>query len=644
MNWLRLSNNNSYLFIFLLYFSVNCTAQDVLQEYKKSYPDFNELVLNDSQVYSISMENNKLKIIQDNYFESLILSQNGIHSNQETFSYSKLMQLKSFDAYTVSSALGKGRKYKVTETNEKKAEESSVFSSDLMERNLIFPNLETGAKKIYEYQIEVTDPFLLHKFIFGSRLPIINSSIEITVDKDINIGYKVFNDPTNSIEFTKTEKRGNWVYKWALKNSPPVKYEPSSPGFLYTIPNINIFIKDYTYNNTKVDVLGDVGRLFNYYKRFTDKLNQTDDQTLKGITEDIIANKVTDVEKIKSIFYWVKDNIKYIAFESGYEGFIPREAGLVCERKFGDCKDMASIITAMAKFAKVPNVKIAWIGTRTIPYIYDELAIPGVTNHMIAVYKNDEEYIFLDGTDKETKYGIPSSFIQGKEALIEENGNPKVVLVPIVSNEINEINETVNLIIENNKLIGSGQIQFNGYSRSNTLMQIGDATAKTRFEMIKSCVTKGNNKFNLKEFEEQNIKDRDLPYKINFKFDLDNYLVKIEKEIYINLFLDKHYENLTLENDRSSKYDFDFLNLMNSQYEIEIPQNLVVNYLPKDFHLDDNLLKADFEFTNKNNKIRLNVKILHKKLLLDTSDFGQWNENIKKIKAAYLETIILTEK
>jgi hypothetical protein len=347
---------------------------------------------------------------------------------------------------------------------------------------------------------------------------------------------------------------------------------------------------------------------------------------------------------VKSIFYWVKDNIKYIAFEYGYEGFIPREASLICERKFGDCKDMASIITAMAKYANVKNVFISWIGTRDIPYSYNELPTPAVDNHMIALYKKGEEYIFLDATDKETLYGIPTGFIQGKEALYGDGDSYKIISVPIVPAEKNEIKEQVKISIEKDKLVGSGKIEFNGYNRSRILSRLGDSTNKIKFEMIKSLVLKGNNKFNLKEYTEENIKDRDKPYQIDYNFDLGNYIIRVDKEMYINLFLDKPLEKVIIEKDRSSQFEFEHLNYINSQYELEIPKNCTVKYLPKNFSLDNNYIKADFVYEIKNNKIFLTLQLKQKKLMLDKADFELWNKTIKDLKNNYSDTLILLEQ
>ena len=644
MTWLKLLNRITFFWLFFYGAIGDVKAQTTLADYKNTYPNYNEIVVNDQQSYNITIEDKKLKIIQDNQYESMILTENGIANNTESFSYSDLIKLKNYEAYSVITENEKEKKIKVTQTTEKQLQESSVFFNDVKERVLTFPSLTAGSKKVFSYQTEFMDPYLLHKFIFGNNIPIQNSSIEIKTDKEINIGYKIFNDPKNEIVFSKTEKKGKWIYKWTLKNILPLKFEANSPGFLYIVPHINIYITDYTIDSKVIEVLGNENKLFDYYSGFVKNLNQKEHTDLKNLALELTKNETNDSDKIKNIFYWVKNNIKYIAFENGYEGFIPREASFVLERKFGDCKDMASIISSMATHAGVKNVNIAWIGTRTIPYSYAELATPSVDNHMIAVFKEGPEYVFLDATDKETKYGIPTAFIQGKEAMLSENGTYKIIKVPIVPPEKNEIKEEIQLTILNNKLVGKGKIMMHGFNRSHTLASIGDASNKTRFEMIKELVLKGNNKFNLKEYSEENLQERDKPYGIAFNFDLENYIVTVDKEIYINLFLDKIYDKMSIEKERTSKYEFEYLTYFNTKYELEIPQNCTVKYLPKNFTLDNELLKADFVYEMQNNTVTLNIQLKVKKILLDTIDFKLWNETIKKIKSNYTETLILLEK
>jgi hypothetical protein len=120
--------------------------------------------------------------------------------------------------------------------------------------------------------------------------------------------------------------------------------------------------------------------------------------------------------------------------------------------------------------------------------------------------------------------------------------------------------------------------------------------------------------------------------------------VKVDKEMYINLFLDRPLEKMTIEKDRSSKFEFEHLNYINSGYELDIPQNYTVKYLPKNFSVDNDYIKADFVYEVKNNKILLHSQLKQKKLLLDKADFELWNKTIKDLKNNYADTLILLEK
>ena len=198
--------------------------------------------------------------------------------------------------------------------------------------------------------------------------------------------------------------------------------------------------------------------------------------------------------------------------------------------------------------------------------------------------------------------------------------------------------------IQNEKITGSGWLQISGYHRTNTLGQLGDATNKTRFEMIKSLVLKGNNKFTLNDYCEANAKDRDKPYEVGYDFNIENYIVKVDKELYLNLTFDKYYEKSNLEKDREANYDFDFLSQFVSSVTCLIPKEYTVKYVPKNFDIDNDLIKGQITYQLQGNCVTMNASLATKKIMLEKKDFALWNETVKKLKSAYGETIILQEK
>jgi hypothetical protein len=178
MNWLKLLNKKTITCMLIGLASISLQAQLTFQDYKKEYPDFNEVVLLDYQGYEISIENKKLKIIQNTSFESMILSENGIHNNEESFTYSELVKLLEYDAFSVVNNNGKEKKIKVTQSAEKNSSSSSVFFDDIKERRLIFPHLETGAKKF-----TITNANLLIHFYYINTCSSVDSLLKMPLLK-----------------------------------------------------------------------------------------------------------------------------------------------------------------------------------------------------------------------------------------------------------------------------------------------------------------------------------------------------------------------------------------------------------------------------------------------------------------------------
>jgi len=614
-----------------------------IADFKAKYPGQNELILKDKQTYRFSLYKEKPKIISDNYFESLILSEAGIQNTSESFSFSELVPLKSFDAYTIVNAKGKEKKIPINPPTEKSAENNSVFYSDVKEKKLTFNNLEIGSKKVYVYQSEFLDPYLLHRFMFANNLPVHEAELEVIADNDIKIGYKIFNDPNNEIKLTLSEGKSKTTYNWKRVENKPIKYEQNQPGYLHIAPHIVVYIKQYKSGKNTINVLGDTDLLYKYYKAFTESINKTEDPELKEIALDITKSMASDEDKIKAIFYWVKDNIKYVAFENGYEGFIPRDAKLVNARRFGDCKDMSSIITTMAKYAKIPNVNLCWIGIRRIPYSYHEIATPAVDDHMIATIDLQGKVVFLDATDKEAVFGLPTGFIQGKDAMIQRGDGFEIVKVPVVTPLENLRKESIKLTLDKTTIKGEGNISLYGINRSDFLNNIGDAAKNNRLEIIKSLVIKGNNKFLLKDYKENNVEDRDLPYIVDYQFTLENYVVSAANEYYLSMFFNKPFEQNTIKKDREAKYEFDFLYQKDFSVLLVLPIGMKVKKLPEDISADNALMAYNVQYRLEDNLLKLNFIIENKKLLLEPSDFELWNTNMQNLKSIYNENIVLTE-
>lgn len=627
--------------IFLSCVSFASYAQDV-NTLRTQYPGQAEVVSEYSEHYTISLtKENKVKISQENYEESTIITDKGTgFSTNESIMFSTLNHLKTYEAYTLNNINGRQRKTEIAQITEKKLDQQSVFDSDVKLKVFTYSNLTLGSQKILKYTIDFKDPNLLHRFMFASSYPSLSRTLKLSFPENIKIDYKIFNYDEKLVEKEVITNKGITTLTFRVQPKSQLKNDDSAAGLMYEAPHLHFWISEYTVNGETIPMLGSIDKLYNYYSKFIKNINKEIDKPLHNFTQELIKDATTDDEKMKLIFEWVQKNIKYVAFESGYEGFVPRNAKNVFIRKYGDCKDMASIITEMAKYADVPNVNFTWIGSRELPYKYNELSTPAVDNHMIATYIKDDQIIYLDATDENVPYGFPSSFTQGKEALIAQGNTYKLAVVPEISSEYNSINDIITLSLDQNKIVGNGIYTANGLLASSFRNSIGD-NQKNRKDFAIALLKKGSNKFKLNDYNEIDFAFKDKPYGINYSFELDNYVVNAGSESYVNLTLDKPFQNSILEKNRVQTLELNYLQKQLYKVTLEVPSNHKVTYVPENKSFSNELLAYDFNYTLVNDKVELSYTIEIKKTLIAPNEFLLWNESIKKLKENYLETIII---
>jgi hypothetical protein len=616
-----------------------------LESFLEANKEHAELIIQDKVEYALFMQKGKFVAERKSFKESIILSEKGLHNNSESFITSSIQPVVEFEAYTILPASKKNKKVKVTEITESSGKQNFVFYDDVIEKKFSFSNLEIGAKKYLYHKSVFNDPLFVHGQTFLRLEPAFEIELVVRCSKDIELGYQVMNDINAEFQFTKKTDGSDIIYTWKKMNIKPIKFESNAPSYLHFAPHIALFVKSQTQDDKVIPFLGTTDLLHKRYGDYVKELNKKDDEGLKSLTMNLIKDLTTEEEKVKAIYYWVKKNIKYIAIENGYEGLIPRQAALVFDRKYGDCKDMASIITDMARYAGIPNVYLAWIGTRDLPYDYKVLPTMAADNHMIAVYRNKDELVYLDATDKQVKFGFPSSFIQGKEALINtQNSKFEVARVPVIEAEKNTITHNVNIKLNGQILDGKANIVCDGYSRANLLSKIGDMESKKRLDYYRNAFQMGNNKFMLKSFTEKDLEEIDKPLQVDLEFSINNYVVSVDDEMYLNLSLMKPLEKEILEKDRTLSYEVDELILNNTNVTFEVPLNKVAKQLPENFKLDNELIRFESSYTNLGNQIKVVNKCQLKKLMIHKPDFELWNKSINELKKQYNEVIVLKNK
>jgi Domain of Unknown Function with PDB structure (DUF3857)/Transglutaminase-like superfamily len=630
--------------IFLLFgsiFSVHAQYAEEFTLLKNKYPESSFIRLIDEIQISVKIKNDELEIKQQFLEEDLFLDESATYGSKKSLNFSAFFELESVEATSYQFKDGKYRAFEVDDFIEKDELDNS-FHDDTKSLNFIYPNLAEGGKTKLEYTEIVKNPRFISPIYFGNFYPIKNKKVTLIADKEINFRFQEFNTEGYTIKFNKEEKRGSNVYTWEITDVDEIKYESGVPTYKKVLPHIIPIITSYSTKNKEIKVLNDVSDLYDWYYSMVKDINQEEtDAELITLVNEITKDCKTNLEKVRAIYYWTQQNIKYIDFEYALGGFIPREANDVFNKKYGDCKDNSSILYEMLKVANLKG-NLTWIGTRSIPYSYNELPTPMVDNHMILSYTENDKTYFLDATGRYLPLEMPSSFIQGKEALIGDGeGKFRIEKVPVIEPKTNSYLETSNLRLKDDEIVGTGKTTLSGYYKIDFFNQLeSNNTDKELKDYYTAKLGRGSNKFLIDAFKEVNKFDYDKDFEINYEFNIRDYAKQLGDEIYVNLNLNRDLAFYKTEDDRENEIEVKYKSYYEYKNILEIPEGYSVDYLPENFESKNDFFECSISYVQKDNTIVYTQNLNMDFLTLSAEEQKVVNAAIKKIEKQYKETVV----
>lgn len=609
---------------------------------KKKYPGEKAVILNDQEDILIEVENNRYKITENILKETYIIQSAGSAFTEDEVYTSHFHKIIGIDAKTLVPEGNKYREKRVEKFIDKKSSSDNIFYDEVIAKSFVFPSVQPGAITSLKFSRELTCPSMLGSFFFKWHLPCEVSKISIKADKRAKLKFKLFNVDPSYLDFKHQDKGRYNIYTWTAKNIKASPYESDAPDIRYYYPHVAYYIENYNPVDTANLQFKGLNGLYSYYHGLVKDVNKQDDPKITEEVNKIVAGATTDDDKVKRIFYWVQENINYIAFEEGMQGLIPEDASLVYNKRYGDCKGMSSLIHNMLKVAGVKS-HLTWIGTRHLPYNYTDIPSQLVDNHMIVTYYSNGKPIFLDGTNNYLPLGIPSAMIQGKEALVGiDDKNYKVEKVPVIEASQNMYCDSSSFTLRNRSVEGTGILSLNGYEKIYRTYYLAGKDNEKKKEHLLSITSKGNNKYFLDTFNIENLTNRELPLLIGYKFRLNDYFREIDDEIYLNMNLNKPYANGTYD---PSKHLVPVENKYSSSRKLvsvfEIPEGYKITFLPKDKSSGFEKLSFSIHYKVDGNRVIQTKEIHENYLILEPSEFKKWNEVIESLNQAYRDVLIL---
>ncbi len=241
-----------------------------------------------------------------------------------------------------------------------------------------------------------------------------------------------------AVASTRNDKQ---VLVWESRSVPALPREPHSPGITEISPYVH------------VSTSGDWKQLGSWYADLI-RPQFALDSSLQGELQHVIKDAKNDRAKIAAIQEFVLRSTHYVALEFGIYSYKPYPVSQIYARRFGDCKDKASLMIALLRAAGV-EAEIALVRTRSLGDVAEAPASIAAFNHAIVYIPKYE--LWLDGTAEYAGRELPLED-QGALALtVNLSGSAQLRRIPMSRATDNYTKHTIEATLSS-----SGIIQFRG--------------------------------------------------------------------------------------------------------------------------------------------------------------------------------------
>lgn len=433
-------------------------------------------------------------------------------------------------------------------------------------------------------------------------------------------------------------KSGNTIYTYHIENQEAYRYEDFMPDYMLAFPTIQIVPRKAVINKKTEEYFYSFGHMYKWCKSKAD-LTDNDHTVIAQLAKEITKDCETGPDKINALLNWVQNNIRYVAFEYGIQGFKPDEAQAVVRKKYGDCKGMSNLLKCLL-MAEGFDARLVWINTTESGREWT-LPIP-FADHMICALNDNNGFHFLDPTVKFMPFGEIAYPIQGKMAMVEDGDHYLMLRTPSFPPSHNRTQLVSRYMIDGGRLTGQSELSFSGESKYAMTSSIR-YTSKTDVDRyLKNHLKCNNPADSILEMDIKGVETGSKSLSISYKDLRPSCVRSFSDELYIDPDVFKDFAVLTIDTlKRKNDYVFPFSENYVSSIRLVIPEGYRVKDIPRDMEIQTDDYEFSIRYTVNDDSILYHKEITIKKTTLPKSNFRQWNADIGVLRNAYLRQITL---
>lgn len=396
---------------------------------------------------------------------------------------------------------------------------------------------------------------------------------------------------------------------WELSDIPRIEKEAEMPHWRALAGQLIVTFFSEKTKGRSYTTWGDFGA---WYSHLTAGVRDPS-FALQSKVQELAPPSMPLLERVRALARFAQKDVRYAAIEIGIGGFLPHPASQVFSNRYGDCKDKATVLSAMLSQI---GVKSYYVLVHTDRGIYTEKTPPTMGfNHVIlaiqlpeassatpmpAVYVHPKlgRLLIFDPTSTVVPLGQIPDYEQDNYGLLVTEDGGELIHMPLSKPELNRITRTAHLTLEPDGTI-KGEVEEvrTGSQAASGRYTFEHQTDTDRKKILERFLGNMIGTFHLDSVEAENLDNIEKDLTIRYKFTADHYAKNAGPLLLVRpRVLGEKLGALDMTKPRHYPYEFDSPTLQTDTFDFKLPEGYTVDELPE-------AAKADFPFGEYSSKI-----------------------------------------
>jgi hypothetical protein len=475
--------------------------------------------------------------------------------------------------------------------------DGSELMSDLRMKMLRIPGATVGSVIGFEVEYELKLNFLMGEWDFQEIIPVSEARFTLKLPSGWSYQSTWLNHSDAQPALTSPNQ---WT--WVVKDIEPVHLEKYMPPWEGIAAQMVLALVPAGASTARVASWAEIG---NWYLALTAGRRDVS-APIKQKTAELTGSEPSPVAKMRALANFVQRNIRYVAIELGIGGHQPHPAVDVFTHRYGDCKDKATLLSAMLKeigiesYYVVINTERGSVSKSSPPsmdfnHVILAIALPeGVDTTALPArlaHPKLGNILFFDPTDELTPFGSLRGELQANYGMLVTESGGELIELPQLTADSNGVARTATMTLdEHGTLQGDVQEILVGDEAAGQRYALRAATEDTdRIKAVEAVAGASFSKFEVLKASVKNLNAPERQFEWHYTLEAQNY-AKIAGDLLLvrpRVLGTKARGYLETKEPRRHPIEFPGPRKDTDSFAIAVPAGYVVDELPPRVDVDE---------------------------------------------------------